>query len=722
MRIAARRYFSSISGLVVATAMAGAAFATGELQSIADQAISGPVWIETGQWRGKIQQVFDARTRTLVRRAYEVWDPEPSRDLDFVWTPDRPEFDRSGRINGSGHLVWRLKGLPIYDRNSTFAEYRGTLRRGRIEGRGNYLDRSRLYYEGEWRDGWMHGRGKLILPSGDEYEGEFRRGRAHGAGRFIDITGEIYEGQFVDGHRHSLGTTTLPNGHRYSSAWIAGKEIEASYRLRLAQTGNKGVPGVIDDIRIGVTIDRRLPPLPKDGYRSDKGDLFYSVVNSANGLAIRPDDKRLMSVWKGGGEIQLKEDEIRPLGIEEYGVLSLVKGQLVPLTLMLEVQNRTSVRQQVTGAYLDVRRSVTDTKPAIQLRLTEREELARVTDCNGSSFRSVLRFENFGWSSAENAKIDLSFHAPENKQRPARLDHSHSVGSIRQTLHFNLESQLRALGVDAAALIAAEKRGGLHCRVGNMSGGLAQCKRDLLGSRIFGSLAGKLRMADYGGIYVHVVGNLSYDWKQQDGAVRNTVSPFTLDVGLGKLPITAECGEGGEREIVAQKPLTLQLDRNAYRVPVAFQTSIPPGQVARYPMTLSVGKSSHHEFEIVLQMSDGSVKRSRLLDLIYYRPSWFHSERSNRRTSAANVPSSPSSYSVPDSISGGVLNMRRGPGTGHALVVAIPKGSSGVEVDSCRAPDDGQSGFDWCNVKWGSYTGWVSSNGLIDPQSGRRPQ
>ena len=72
----------------------------------------GPLPTENGAWRSKTQQMFDPVEKTLVRRLYTVWDPEPSRDLDFAWVPDTFADDREGVINGQGRLIWRLKGSP----------------------------------------------------------------------------------------------------------------------------------------------------------------------------------------------------------------------------------------------------------------------------------------------------------------------------------------------------------------------------------------------------------------------------------------------------------------------------------------------------------------------------------------------------------------------------------------------------------------------------------
>ena len=54
-------------------------------------------------------------------------------------------------------------------------------------------------------------------------------------------------------------------------------------------------------------------------------------------------------------------------GGDEYGVFSFSKGELLPLTLVFEVQNRSGRPTEVSGAYLAVESSVSDLQPAIQL-------------------------------------------------------------------------------------------------------------------------------------------------------------------------------------------------------------------------------------------------------------------------------------------------------------------------------------------------------------------
>lgn len=60
-------------------------------------------------------------------------------------------------------------------------------------------------------------------------------------------------------------------------------------------------------------------------------------------------------------------------------------------------------------------------------------------------------------------------------------------------------------------------------------------------------------------------------------------------------------------------------------------------------------------------------------------------------------------YKVDDTVSDGYLNLRSGPGVNYSVVVEIPQGTPGLDLQEC-----GDS-TPWCRVKWSGYEGWVSS-------------
>jgi uncharacterized protein YraI len=74
---------------------------------------------------------------------------------------------------------------------------------------------------------------------------------------------------------------------------------------------------------------------------------------------------------------------------------------------------------------------------------------------------------------------------------------------------------------------------------------------------------------------------------------------------------------------------------------------------------------------------------------------------------------SPGTYSIASDVSGGVQNLRSGPGLSHSLVVAIPAGADHVTIEQCRPADDGRTRYNWCRAAWRGHRGWISSCCLV---------
>jgi hypothetical protein len=69
----------------------------------------------SGAWAERVQILYQADTRSVLRRTVRVWDFHPEKNLDFVWepaagqSPDRT-IAEDGTINGKGRLGWRVSG------------------------------------------------------------------------------------------------------------------------------------------------------------------------------------------------------------------------------------------------------------------------------------------------------------------------------------------------------------------------------------------------------------------------------------------------------------------------------------------------------------------------------------------------------------------------------------------------------------------------------------
>ena len=122
-------------------------------------------------------------------------------------------------------------------------------------------------------------------------------------------------------------------------------------------------------------------------------------------------------------------------------------------------------------------------------------------------------------------------------------------------------------------------------------------------------------------VLTRLIGTLRYQWKDIDGRTQPREHPvnvelllFRFDTGEG-----AEMG-GGAPEEAGFKPITLQLDRKNYRLPLPYRPRLGPGQNQRFQLTLNAPKASSHQFRVVLEGSDGRRVTTAPLDLLYFVP------------------------------------------------------------------------------------------------------
>jgi hypothetical protein len=563
--------------------------------AVVQRVLSDGLSTEPGHWQSKVQLVFDSKSQRITRRIYEYFDPAPSRSLDVVWYPKDEGADKPGRITGEGRLVWRQRDRAGWDPTSVVAVFTGEMRSGRPNGTGELTTNDGLVYTGVWKNGRANGVGHLKLPSGDEYSGTFQNGLANGKGREFEVTGEVFEGTFHDGLRHGKGKTRLPSGFSYDSEWTNGAEGVRSRRIRVAQMG--GPTGVRsgEDVRMAVSVLQR-PRLP-DGVGLDQV-VPYSSVNDGDKIKIEPADRRLMSVWKGSGELQTSPGD-SPV---RAGIFNIDSRYIdaVPPTFILGFENHSSQSIVIQSLRLDVLESNSDNQPAIQMMNSMDNR------CAVASFSVEYDLENFGWAPAKGAQMRFSFGSAPQVTKP--------IGELVTRKHIDFSEQLQQFHVDVARLRRQSDQG-FPCP----SGSVGACLASLRSNPLFGTLGPQLRLNDVQ-IVVPAVGRLDYTWTDNKSASHNRSSPFHVDVGLGKFKQQAECGEGAAPAPTRVNAFGLQLDAANYTVPVPFQRTIAAGQMARFTLPIAAAKSSNHTFRIIATLSDGHQVASLPIQLLYFHP------------------------------------------------------------------------------------------------------
>jgi hypothetical protein len=599
-------------------------------RAISETVLGDDVGVELGKWRTKVQDVFDARSRTLVACQYSVFDPAPSRDLDFLWIPDDLTSDRSGPVSGRGRLVWRVKAMPAYDASAIYSTYVGEVRRGRPEGLGHYVNRDGLAYDGEWRNGRFEGKGVLQLPNGEEYHGKFFRGRAVGFGRYIDMTGEVFEGTFVDGLRQGEGKTTLPGGAIYQSRWSKGTEVQGSVRMRVAQLGTQP-PGLAsaNDIRLGVTV-RRKPT--KQGI--EPGEILgYAAKVSGDKLLVQPDDPQLVSVWKEKGVIQVQINALKPSEAGGYrqSLFGFDKNTIYPPQFSFDFQNKSAARIEITGFYLDVKKSESDNQPALDIdRGSERETCGHEYNSgrgrySNGNFAPYFEMRNYGWGAVEQGTLRFGLRPSNDKTNPTNFEFTKEIGRLEKRTKVDIADTIANAG-GKLDLLRHYGKNGFQCKVtDDKSDNPAQCLDQLRTTGAFGSLS-KIISLDGIDIVVGLRGKLEYKYKNSKGEIVSDASPIRVDLSIGGLTQQPECGEGGPPEPIRLHPVALKLDQENYEIQLPLLTkSIDPGSSRQFTLAVNAPQASRHDFQVVAKLSNGQEIRSRSIDLLYFAPNWYPS-------------------------------------------------------------------------------------------------
>jgi hypothetical protein len=522
-----------------------------------------------GVERHWVQLMWNPVSRRLERVRYTAFDPIAALGLELEWLADDGRVTPAGAITGTGTLTFRRPGAAAYDPSGIVATYRGSLVDGRAEGQGSFHDATGFAYAGGWHAGLMAGEGRLSLANGDEYVGSFRAGKREGQGVLTLATGQVLAGDFVGG------------------APAAG--------IRMVD-----FPAV-DGLRIGVVAERR-----PHNYELGLDPLSYTSRADGQGLAIFPDDQRLLDAWHGAAPITMTPAEQE--AFDDPATTPSFLGpyeRFDPLSLVFELENTTTDTVAIVGGFLDVATSRRNPEPAMQIRPFPRDPCAGIIE-----FLPRFFIDNFGWAPADNAVLNFTAGAVDGRTEgtPVALP----LGDIAQSTLADVTDTLVALGLDVD-LLANER---LTCSDPNDE---RLCLAELRQSGHFGQLADYISL-DYMTVTVAVMGTLDYDWTGADGAVAHKRSPFSLTLPVASVANDAECGEGGEIVPVLHDPFMLRLDADNYRIAIPFAGDVAPGFTARWRIQLRAPETSEHDFDLVLLLADGRQVGSRPVHLSYFMP------------------------------------------------------------------------------------------------------
>jgi hypothetical protein len=583
-------------------------------------------------WKSRTQVVWSKETRTLIRKEFRVWDPHPELGLDFLWEPRGAVVSEASDAlaNGAGTLSWHVRGAPDYDRQYTYSVFKGNLKDGRPSGPGALVVfRTGYSYTGEWLNGLMHGRGILKLENGDRYDGDFVAGKMEGAGKYVSSDGWMYQGQFRNGVRDGGGKLLLSDGS-YRTLWRDGVEISRERAPDVAPLPHSLKPrlaAVSNTVKLKLSLDDEKNGLFTNAD-PDTESHVYDAEFSPAGISIHPGSKAFLEAWKGSGRISS--------GYED-GVPSIYSdNQFGPVFMTVQVQNEGIVPVEIADAFLDVASSKLDSEPYLEVSRSGPAYCGLDT-----AYTPEISFRNLGWGQVVDAKMTYSLGTAERRTNEVVTQ----LGTFDTVKPTSIVSRLRELGVDtdrlknAALELYRQKmaskpkasRAGFTCEMpdrddqNNYDNVLAACVSKAKKTGVFGKLTDFV-FNSQNVIFTTMSGRLQYQWKSDQGELRQKTSQFSFNIPLVSFDI--EMGEAGCQDAtdrgsaIKSAPSLFSLDRNMYQIhlPKKWQTKIAQGTTKKFDFELSAPKTSKHMFQLVLKLTDGSQVASPMVDLSYFWP------------------------------------------------------------------------------------------------------
>ncbi len=296
-----------------------------------------------GQTRTLVQTFWNRKDSVLERHAFELFDPFADRAMDVFWEP-RHAADMS-RVDGDGVVTWREPDAPRYGRDGLVAQYSGTLKDGRAQGVGTFVNRDGLRYDGQWLAGLMDGQGHLRRSNGDVYIGSFVEGRPEGRGTYIAATGETYEGEFRLGQRDGQGHLLSPTGQRMTGSWTQGQIIN------IAAAGSDGE--MVHKVQLRTAPEGLSLSLAVGGPAEfccyvGPPSFGYTSVSRSDRLEIFPDAPEMLDTWRGRRNIVIQDHfafEWDRAGLDAYNFLNYHEKHIKTVPVRFGLENRRNLDQ-----------------------------------------------------------------------------------------------------------------------------------------------------------------------------------------------------------------------------------------------------------------------------------------------------------------------------------------------------------------------------------------
>jgi len=318
----------------------------------------------------------------------------------------------------------------------------------------------------------------------------------------------------------------------------------------------------------------------------------YTATPSAGEVAVMPDAPEIMAIWKG--DAVLRDDQTG-----QNAWLFEDPGQFAPVFLVVELANEGNQTAQITSAWFDLAESSTDYQPYVT-----------IYGLSGTFFDPSFGLQNFGWGEATNVTLTYAFGTESG---PVTEDFVTELGTIDSSVEGSAIDGMIALGVDVERLSDWES---LECPGFDAEG------RCAVGPGDFADLLGGLAEATFqvgASLKTRMTGQLQYSWVDAFGNTNTRVSPVSVDLPLVYFDLMAEGGAPGPIER-GFPTVSLPLDQRNARIPIPFTAELAPGESRRFALNFEAERSSHHLFQFVFELADGTTASSPTIDLTYFKP------------------------------------------------------------------------------------------------------
>lgn len=84
---------------------------------------------------------------------------------------------------------------------------------------------TREVYRGELKDGKKEGRGEIYWPDGKSFRGYWKNDVRCGPGILLEVDRRVYIGEWKDNKKHGRGVEISPNGERKETLWNEGRKV-----------------------------------------------------------------------------------------------------------------------------------------------------------------------------------------------------------------------------------------------------------------------------------------------------------------------------------------------------------------------------------------------------------------------------------------------------------------------------------------------------------------